>query len=122
MRLPPIARADLQVLSESEALSAGGLCDTVHASDARPYKAILDTASTKGCDLIAMGSHRQRGIAGTQKTLTHGKIPVLVYRPFAVRRRQQGSHRLKRSDENVASTANVGLGLPRFWRRASKRC
>ncbi|MGH6825731.1 universal stress protein [Methyloceanibacter sp.] len=51
-----------------------------------PYKAILDTASAKGCDLIVMGSHGRRGMAAlllgseTQKTLTHGKIPVLVYR------------------------------------------
>jgi nucleotide-binding universal stress UspA family protein len=42
-----------------------------------------DTASAKGCDLIVMGSHGRRGIAGlllTQKTLTHSTIPVLVYR------------------------------------------
>ena len=75
-------------LSKSAAIaeSAGVLCEAAHASDAHPYKAILDTASAKGCDLIVMGSHGRRGVAGlllgseTQKTLTHGKIPVLVYR------------------------------------------
>jgi len=83
-----IAESAKQLLSKSAAIaqSAGVLCDTAHASDAYPYKAILDTASAKGCDLIVMGSHGRRGIAGlllgseTQKTLTHGKIPVLVYR------------------------------------------
>jgi nucleotide-binding universal stress UspA family protein len=83
-----IAQAAKLLLSKSAAIaeSAGVLCDTAHASDAHPYKAILDTASAKGCDLIVMGSHGRRGIAGlllgseTQKTLTHGKIPVLVYR------------------------------------------
>jgi nucleotide-binding universal stress UspA family protein len=83
-----IAEAAKLILSKSAAIaeSAGVLCDRAHASDAHPYKAILDTASVKGCDLIVMGSHGRRGIAGlllgseTQKTLTHGKIPVLVYR------------------------------------------
>jgi len=83
-----IAEAAKLLLSKSAAIaeSAGVLCETAHASDAHPYKAILDTASAKGCDLIVMGSHGRRGVAGlllgseTQKTLTHGKIPVLVYR------------------------------------------
>jgi nucleotide-binding universal stress UspA family protein len=83
-----IAEAAQQLLSKAAAKvqSAGVPCDTAHASDAHPYRAILDTASAKGCDLIVMGSHARRGIAGlllgseTQKTLTYGKIPVLVYR------------------------------------------
>jgi nucleotide-binding universal stress UspA family protein len=83
-----IAESAKQLLSKSAAIarSAGVFCDTVHTSNAHPYKAILDTASAKGCDLIVMGSHGRRGIAGlllgneTQKTLTHGNIPVLVYR------------------------------------------
>lgn len=50
------------------------------------YKAIIDTASTRNCDLIAMASHGRRGIRGlllgsdTQKVLTHSPLPVLVYR------------------------------------------
>lgn len=83
-----VAEAARLLLSKAAAIaeSAGVLCDSAHASDAHPYKAILDTASAKGCDLIVMGSHGRRGMAGlllgseTQKTLTHGKIPVLVYR------------------------------------------
>ena len=49
-----------------------------------PYQAIIDTADSKGCDLIVMASHGRRGVTGvlmgsvTQKVLTHGKIPVLV--------------------------------------------
>ena len=51
-----------------------------------PYQAIIDTADSKGCDLIVMASHGRRGIAAivlgseTVKVLTHCKIPVLVYR------------------------------------------
>jgi nucleotide-binding universal stress UspA family protein len=83
-----IAEAANLLLSKSAAIaeSAGVLCEAAHASDAHPYKAILDTATAKGCDLIVMGSHGRRGIAGlllgseTLKTVTHGKIPVLVYR------------------------------------------
>jgi len=43
-------------------------------------------AEQKGCDLIMMAFHGRRGVgalligSGTQKVLTHSKIPVLVYR------------------------------------------
>jgi nucleotide-binding universal stress UspA family protein len=51
-----------------------------------PYQAIIDTADSKGCDLVVMASHGRRGISAivlgseTVKVLTHCKIPVLVYR------------------------------------------
>jgi nucleotide-binding universal stress UspA family protein len=51
-----------------------------------PYKAIIDAATARGCDLIVMASHGRHGLAGvllgseTQKVLTHSKIPVLVVR------------------------------------------
>ncbi len=51
-----------------------------------PWKAIVDTAQSKGCDLIVMAAHGRRGMAAlvlgseTNKVLTHSKIPVLVYR------------------------------------------
>jgi nucleotide-binding universal stress UspA family protein len=51
-----------------------------------PYEAIIDAASSTGCDLIFMASHGRRGFSGlllgseTQKVLTHSKIPVLIYR------------------------------------------
>ena len=83
-----VAEAAEMLLAKSAATAQteGVPCDMARASDPHPYKAILDTATDKGCDLIVMGSHGRRGIAGlllgseTQKTLTHGKIPVLVYR------------------------------------------
>ena len=69
------------------AASAAGLeCDVVHAQHEHPYRAIIDTAVNRGCDLIVMASHGRRGIAAivlgseTVKVLTHCTIPVLVYR------------------------------------------
>jgi nucleotide-binding universal stress UspA family protein len=61
-------------------------CDTVQMEHEHPYQAIIDTARSKGCDLIMMASHGRRGIAAvvlgseTVKVLTHSKIPVLVHR------------------------------------------
>jgi nucleotide-binding universal stress UspA family protein len=68
------------------AREAGVSCEQVHSSESQPYKAIVDTAAQKGCDLIVMGSHGRRGMAGlllgsvATKTLTHAHVPVLVYR------------------------------------------
>ena len=58
----------------------------VHVRDPSPYEAILAAANSHGCDLIVMGSHGRRGLAGlllgseTIRVLTHSKQPVLVYR------------------------------------------
>lgn len=68
------------------AKAAGVPCDTVHVEEEHPYKAIIDTAKSKQCDLIVMASHGRRGISAivlgseTVKVLTHSKTPVLVYR------------------------------------------
>ncbi len=68
------------------AKAAGVDCETVHVQDELPYKAIIDTAKAKNCDLIVMASHGRRGMSSlvlgsvTVKVLTHSKIPVLVYR------------------------------------------
>ena len=68
------------------AASAGVSCETLHVEHEHPYQAIIDTAASKGCDLILMASHGRRGVAAvvlgseTVKVLTHSKIPVLVYR------------------------------------------
>jgi nucleotide-binding universal stress UspA family protein len=68
------------------AKKAGVPCDTERVSNARPYQAIIATASDKGCDLIAMTSHGRGGLSAvvlgsvTNKVLTHTKTPVLVYR------------------------------------------
>jgi len=61
-------------------------CEVVHAQHEHPYQAIIDTATSRGCDLIVMASHGRRGISAivlgseTVKVLTHSTIPVLVYR------------------------------------------
>ena len=66
--------------------TSGVSCEAVHVEDEHPYHAIIDTAQSKGCDLIVMASHGRRGIAAlmhgseTVKVLTHSKIPVLVHR------------------------------------------
>lgn len=68
------------------AQSAGVACATVHVEHEHPHQAIIDTAETRGCDLIVMASHGRRGIAAiligseTLKVLTHCRIPVLVHR------------------------------------------
>jgi nucleotide-binding universal stress UspA family protein len=80
------AAQKLLARGKSTADAAQVPCTTVHLSDPQPYKAILAEAESHGADLIVMGSHGRRGIAGlllgseTSKTLTHSKIPVLVYR------------------------------------------
>jgi nucleotide-binding universal stress UspA family protein len=70
----------------SAAESAGVACDTVHFVNEHPYRAIIDAAASRGCDLITMASHGRRGVSAlllgseTVKVLTHSKIPVLVHR------------------------------------------
>jgi nucleotide-binding universal stress UspA family protein len=68
------------------AQAAGAACEMVHVEHEHPYQAIIDTAVSKGCDLIVMASHGRHGISAiilgseTLKVLTHSKIPVLVHR------------------------------------------
>jgi len=66
--------------------AAGVACETVQVEHEHPYRAIIDTAASKGCDLIVMASHGRHGISAivlgseTVKVLTHCKTPVLVHR------------------------------------------
>lgn len=61
-------------------------CATLLVQADQPHAAIISTALTRGCDLIAMASRGRSGLASlmlgsqTQKVLTHSKIPVLVFR------------------------------------------
>ena len=61
-------------------------CECVVAEDVHPWKAMLDAAAEKHCDLVVMASHGRRGVQAvllgseTQKLLTHSKLPVLVVR------------------------------------------
>jgi nucleotide-binding universal stress UspA family protein len=70
-----------------EAAEAAGVnYEVVHVEHEHPYKAIIDVANSKGCDLIVMASHGRRGISAivlgseTVKVLTHSNIPVVVVR------------------------------------------
>jgi nucleotide-binding universal stress UspA family protein len=60
-------------------------CETVHVKDF-PAEAIIETAKSKGCDLIVMASHGRRGVArlllGSQaaRVVTLSAIPVLICR------------------------------------------
>jgi nucleotide-binding universal stress UspA family protein len=68
------------------AKAAGVACETLGIEHEHPYQAIIDTARSKGCDLVVMASHGRRGVSAlvlgseTVKVLTHCKIPVLVHR------------------------------------------
>jgi nucleotide-binding universal stress UspA family protein len=68
------------------AQAANVACETVEVEHEYPYRAIVELAETKGCDLIVMASHGRHGIAAlvlgseTVKVLTHCKMPVLVHR------------------------------------------
>ena len=68
------------------AKAAGVACEALRVTAEHPYQSIIDTARSKGCDLIVMASHGRRGVAAlvlgseTVKVLTHSKIPVLVHR------------------------------------------
>jgi nucleotide-binding universal stress UspA family protein len=68
------------------ARAAGVACETIQVEHEHPYRVIIDTAESKGCDLIVMASHGRHGIAAivlgseTVKVLTHCNIPVLVHR------------------------------------------
>ena len=83
-----MARSAAKVLAAMEKMcvSAGVAWEGVHVAEEEPYKAVIDTARRKRCDLVLMASHGRRGVAAlllgseTQKVLTHSRIPVLVYR------------------------------------------
>jgi nucleotide-binding universal stress UspA family protein len=84
-RMTTVAAQRLSKLKQA-ANAAGVSCEVVHLEHEHPYKAIIDVANNKACDLIVMASHGRRGISAivlgseTLKVLTHSTIPVLVYR------------------------------------------
>ena len=69
-----------------QAKLAGVACETVHLRNTMPSKGILETAESRGCDLIVMGSNGWKGIARlflgsqTMEVVTGAKVPVLVVR------------------------------------------
>jgi nucleotide-binding universal stress UspA family protein len=55
--------AGILSLAREIAAEIGVSCETLHVKDHRPAEGIIETAKTKGCDLIVMGSHGRRGIS-----------------------------------------------------------
>src|SRR5262249_32188594 len=56
----------------------------LHVPNAHPATAIIETAKSRGCDLIVMASHGRRGLSKlflgsqTSEVLVDGSVPVLV--------------------------------------------
>lgn len=72
---------------EKAARAAGVPCEVMTVTNDFPADAILAAAKKRRCDLIFMGSHGRRGVrkssllgSQTQKVLSDGPLPVLVYR------------------------------------------
>jgi nucleotide-binding universal stress UspA family protein len=80
-----IAEARLAFPREA-AKVAGVAYEDVPMIAEHPWAAIVETAKTRGCDLIVMASHGRKGVSAlllgseTTKVLTHTMIPTLVCR------------------------------------------
>lgn len=65
---------------------AGVACQSVHVKDRSAAEGIIETAKSRGCDLIVMASHGRRGLSrlllGSQanNVVTHSAVPVLICR------------------------------------------
>ena len=61
-------------------------CDTIVATNDRPYNAIVNTANERGCDLIVMTARYRKGLSSlimsseSTKVLHRASIPVLTFR------------------------------------------
>ena len=72
--------------ARQDAKAAGVDCEAIQVVNDEPWRGIIETAKSRGCDLICMSSHGRRGMSAfllgseTQKVLTHTTVPVLVYR------------------------------------------
>jgi nucleotide-binding universal stress UspA family protein len=75
-----------KVLDEVRAMAdqMGISAELLHVPDAYPATAIIETAKSRGCDLIVMASHGRRGLrklllgSQTSEVLVNGNVPVLV--------------------------------------------
>ncbi len=78
-----------KLLDEAQAVAKqiGISAELLHIPDAHPATAIIETAKSRGCDLIVMASHGRRGIrklflgSQTSEVLVDGSVPVLVVHP-----------------------------------------
>jgi nucleotide-binding universal stress UspA family protein len=72
--------------AKASADKLGVAAETLHVPDALPAEAIIETAKSSGCSLIAMASHGRRGLgrlllgSQTSEVLAHSPVPVLVVR------------------------------------------
>jgi nucleotide-binding universal stress UspA family protein len=75
-----------KVLDEARAMAdqIGISAELLHVPNAYPATAIIETAKSRGCDLIVMASHGRRGLSKlllgsqTSEVLVNGSVPVLV--------------------------------------------
>jgi nucleotide-binding universal stress UspA family protein len=75
-----------KVLDEARAMAEqiGISVELLHVPNAHPATAIIETAKSRGCDLIVMASHGRRGLgklflgSQTSEVLANGSVPVLV--------------------------------------------
>jgi nucleotide-binding universal stress UspA family protein len=75
-----------KVLDEARAMAEqiGISAEVLHVSNPQPASAIIETAKSRGCDLIVMASHGRRGLrklllgSQTSEVLADGSVPVLV--------------------------------------------
>ena len=71
---------DARAMAEQIGISA----ELLHVPNAHPATAIIETAKSRGCDLIIMASHGRRGLrklflgSQTSEVLADGNVPVLV--------------------------------------------
>ena len=71
---------EVRAMAERNGLSI----ELVHVPNAHPATAIIETAKSRGCDLIVMASHGRRGLrklflgSQTSEVLVDGSVPVLV--------------------------------------------
>jgi nucleotide-binding universal stress UspA family protein len=72
---------------KQEATTQGVPVETVHRVHEHAWEAIVETARSKGCDLVVMASHGRSGVGAllvgsqTAKVIAHSNVPVLVARP-----------------------------------------
>ncbi|MFT4150002.1 MAG: universal stress protein [Paracoccaceae bacterium] len=78
--------ADVLKAAKAAADKIGVTAELVHVPNARAADAIVDTAKSRDCNLIAMSSHGRRGLgrlllgSQTAEVLAHSPVPVLVVR------------------------------------------
>jgi nucleotide-binding universal stress UspA family protein len=77
-----------KVLDEARTMAEqiGIAAEFLHVPNEYPATAIIETAKSRGCDLIVMASHGRRGFrklflgSQTSEVLADGSVPVLVVR------------------------------------------